>query len=63
MMLTFDKIMHIVQIHQKKKKKLKIENPSKLNRIRQVDCEAKRCSNAEKPLAEVFETLSDQMAS
>lgn len=62
-MLTFDKIMHIVQIHQKKKKKLKIENPSKLNRIHQLGFDAKRCPNTEKPLAEVFETLSDQMAS
>lgn len=40
MMLIFDKIMHIIQIHQKKKK-LKTENPSKLNRIHQVGYEAK----------------------
>lgn len=60
MMLTLDKIMCIVQIHQKK---LKIENPSKLNKSHQLCFAAQRCPNAEKPLAEVFETFSDQMAS
>lgn len=61
-MINFDKIMHFVQIHTHTKK-LKIENPSKLNRIHRLCFGSKRCPNAEKPLAEVFETLSDQMAS
>lgn len=56
-----NKTMHIVQIHNKYK--LNIENSSKLNRAHQIYFYVKRCWNAEKPLAKVFETLSDQMVS